>query len=291
MDVLFIARIALVAAIAFVYMLFDLFNRRNVPSIFAYATLGFGTVFTIFYLNTTAIIISFAIALVIGALGYLVYRAGQLGAADVIEFAAISLILPVQPAAYLTSTAQFGLPFVISLFIATGVVALFMIPIYYLPRAKRVLKKSLSSYLTRSDLFKSALLTVAYLAFLSLLFFYIGVSWLGILLVLLIMVSSVVTMVFARPITDSMVEYIGIKDFEEGDMIALNLMNGREIRETKKKIKGFDRLITLSVMKEMQKAKIKRKFPVYRHAMPLALPIFIGVIISLLFGNLLLLVI
>ena len=40
----------------------------------------------------------------------------------------------------------------------------------------------------------------------------------------------------------------------------------------------------------MHEKHIKNKFPVYREALPLALPIFIGVAISLLFGNLFILV-
>ena len=57
------------------------------------------------------------------------------------------------------------------------------------------------------------------------------------------------------------------------------------------KIKGFDHLVTLRIIKEMSNKKIKLKFPVYRKAMPLALPIFIAVLISILFGNLILIII
>lgn len=290
MDALFTVRVAAVVVIALVYMLFDLFNSRNVPSMFAYATLGFGTVFTILYLNVSAIMISLGIAAVIGALGYLVYRAGQLGGADVIEFAAISMILPLQPAPYLSSIFQFNLPFIISVFIATGVVALALIPLYYIPMARSSLRKSMWSYVDRSAIFKGAVLTVAYLAFLLFLVFATNAGVIGLLIVVVVMISSILTMTFERPITDSMVERIPAGKFEEGDMIALNMMNEKEIGEMKRKIRGFGRLVTLRVIGEMKRKKVTRKFPVYRKAMPLALPIFIGIVLSLLFGNLLLLI-
>ncbi len=290
MDTFFTVRIASVIVIALVYMLFDLFNRRNVPSVFAYATLGLGTVFTIFYLDVTTIMVSAAIAIVIGALGYLVYRAGQLGGADVIEFAAISLILPIQPIPYLSSSFQFNLPFIISVFIATGVVALAMIPLYYLPLASSAAKKGLWSYVKRSDIMKGAIIAAAYLAFLLFLAFGTAASAIGLIIVIVVMLSSIVTMTFEKPITDSMVENIPASEFEEGDMIALNLMSAKEIAAMKKRIKGFDRLVTGKTIIEMRRRKIARRFPVYRNAMPLALPIFVGVVVSLLFGNLLLLI-
>ncbi|MCW6160352.1 MAG: hypothetical protein LVQ95_04685 [Candidatus Micrarchaeales archaeon] len=291
MDAFFIVRVAAVIVIALIYMLFDLFNRRNVPSVFAYATIGLGTVFTIFYLNITTIAVSAAIAIVIGALGYLVYRAGQLGGADVIEFAAISLILPIQPVPYLSSIFQFNLPFIISTFIATGVVALAMIPLYYLPLASSTAKKGLWGCVKRSDIMKGAILAAAYLAFLVFLAFGTPASTIGLILVLVVMLSSIVTMTFEKPITDSMVEYIKVDKLEEGDMIALNLMSVKEIREMKRKVKGFDRLATMKIINEMKGKRISKRLPVYRKAMPLALPIFIGIILSLLFGNLLLLII
>ncbi len=54
---------------------------------------------------------------------------------------------------------------------------------------------------------------------------------------------------------------------------------------------GFDRLVTPGIIGLMKKKGVRTKFPVYRKAMPLALPIFAGVIISLLIGNIIFLII
>ena len=82
-----------------------------------------------------------------------------------------------------------------------------------------------------------------------------------------------------------------MKDFEDGDIIAFNLMKKKDISAYKKAIRGFDRLITNRIIDRMRAKHIRAKFPVYRQAMPLALPILLGAIISLLVGNVLLLII
>ena len=68
MDLLLI-RIASAVLIAAAYMLFDIFNNRNVPGMLAYATLGYGAVLTLLYLSTTAILVSAAIAFVVLGIG------------------------------------------------------------------------------------------------------------------------------------------------------------------------------------------------------------------------------
>ncbi len=284
-------RIGVLLLIALMYAVFDVFNRRNVPTVFAYATLAIGFIFTFGYIQLMAIGESLLIGFAILGIGYIFYRAGQVGAADVIELAAISLIMPIQPAPIYLGVQQYGLPFIISLFVGAGIIALLMIPIYYIPRAKRLLKRRMEQLVTRRDILRGALICVAYLAFMTFLYVEINASMLGIVVVTAITIGSVATVTFERPITDSMVEYISVKDFEDGDIIAFNLMKKKDISAYKKAIRGFDRLITNRVIDRMRAKHIRAKFPVYRQAMPLALPILLGAIISLLVGNVLLLII
>ncbi len=292
LDPVLEARIAILVAIALVYMLFDVFNRRNVPSMFAYGTLVVGALVTLFFsASLYAMGVSFGIAAIVCGVGYVVYRAGQLGAADVIEFAAISMILPIQQTPLLASYQQFGLPFALSMFIGTGVVALLLIPLYYLPRAQGMLGRKLRDMVSRRDIFKGTATLAAYFAFGLFLVYNIPLSTAGITLLLVMCIGSFATILFERPITDSMIEYIPVNKFEDGDIIALNLMKNSEISSIRARVHGFDRLITNKLIELMKKKKIKARFPVYRDAMPLALPIFIGVVLSLLFGNLMLLII
>ncbi len=291
MDSLITYRMAAVLLFSLIYMLFDVFNRRNVPSIYAYLTLVVGLAFTVLYWNLLTIAESLAIACVVLGIGYVLYRMGQIGAADVIEFAAVSLIIPMQPATYFSNVPQLPLPFIISTFIATGFVALLLIPFYYLPRARNLLRGKLLSTVVRDDAMKGLMVLIAYLAFIAFLLYEIpGMSVIGLTILALLTVSSLITTVFERAITMSMVEYIPSGKFEEGDIVAINLMATKDVEATRKVVKNFDRLLTVRLINEMRSKKVKRKFPVYRSAMPLALPIFLGIAISLLFGNLILLV-
>ena len=285
---LYLLRIISLVVIALVYMLFDVLNKRNVPSLFAYATLAYGVVLTILYFNSRLIIESVAISAVILGIGYIFYKIGQLGAADVIEFAALSLILPLMQLPLIaSSTFQLQIPFVATLLINTGIVALIIVPIYYIPKAKAKLKKPLLSYVRRKNIFMAVLLAIVYAAFISFMIILSGINYVGIAIVTVMAISSFLVMLFTVPITYSMVEYVGVKQFDEGDIVALNLMADKDINSIKKKIKDFDRLLTEKIIKQMKKEKIKDKFPVYKEAMPFALPIFIALILSILIGNLL----
>lgn len=290
MDLLSL-RIASVVAISLVYMLFDVFNRRNVPSLFAYATLGYGFALTLLYFSATSILVALGVAFMVLGGGYFLYKAGQLGGADVIELAALSLVLPLQPAPFFMSgTNQFGLPFVVSLIINTGIVAIVLVPIYYLPKAKRALKKPLLSFVDNKGVFKALLLVVAYLAFVAFLKFETGITTTGMALLVLMVLASACIMLFEKPITGSMIEHVDASKFEEGDIIAFNLMDRKEIRDMKKHVKNFDRLVTDDIISEMKAKRMERKFPVYKKAMPFAVAIFAGVVLALLVGNLMLLI-
>jgi hypothetical protein len=285
---LYLVRIASLIVIALVYMLFDVLNKRNVPAVFAYATLIYGFALTLLYFNLTLILESSAISLVILGAGYIFYKIGQLGGADVIELAALSLILPILQFPVLVSgPLQLQLPFIISLAINTGIVALIIVPLYYLPKAKKKLKKPLFSYVERKNVFLGVMLAIVYVAFISFAVLVVGINYIGIIVLTLMLISSFLVMIFSIPITYSMVEYVGVNNFDEGDIVAVNLMDEKSLSALRKKVKGFDKLLTANVIKDMKKSKIKEKLPVYKEAMPFALPIFIAVILCLIVGNLL----
>lgn len=285
-------RVISVLVIAIAYMIFDVFNHRNVPEIFAYGTLAYGAALTILSLNLNSILLSFGIALVISGLGYVVYKIGQIGAADIIEFATISLIIFTAPMPILISGPQLGIPFIISVFVAAGIAAMAMVPIYYLPQAKLFSKKkSVLSYFIDKDVLKAYLIAIAYSLFIAFLIKNSLISIFGAGLLIFIMAVSVLVILYRGPITSTMVEYVPVNKFDEGDIIAINLMDDSEIAKIKRSVKSFDRLVTQKLINELKQKRINKKFPVYKKAIPLALPILIGVIITLLIGNIMLLAI
>ncbi|MGC8571759.1 MAG: hypothetical protein ACP5RI_01310 [Candidatus Micrarchaeia archaeon] len=283
LSMLDIIRILLVLIIAFIYMIFDIFNKRNVPALFAYSTLVIGAIMTLIYLNIQTILLSFATCAVIMFLGYIIYKAGQIGWADIIEFATISMILFTFNTPLLTNNLQFGFPFIISLFISTGIIAIVFVPLYYLPKAY---KNNIKIYVTKQSLFNSMLITISYLIFLALLIYIFELNAYAIAIFIIIITAAAILIAFEKPIAESMISYLSVNELEDGDMIASSLIDKNELKKLKKSI-NFTNLITKDMIKKMKEKKIKDKFPVYRSAIPFALPIFVGAIISILFGNLL----
>ncbi len=283
MDFIYFRLISIIV-IAFVYMLFDVFNKRNVPSLFAYATLAYGIVLTILYLDVYKIAVSSMIAIAILALGYVIYKYGQLGAADVIELAALSLILPIQNIPIFNHVATIGFPFVVSVIINSGIAALIIVPLYYIPLARSKFKGKLLEKIRKGDGYKGLIIIVTYSIFAMFLIFK-GVGFVGIIIIMLILVGAAAMLLFQRPITMSMVDEVAFRNIEEEDIIALNLIDKKEFEKIKIKIPDFGGLVTKRLLSELKKKFPNKKFPVYKRAVPFALAIFIGSITAIVMGN------
>ncbi|MGC8652220.1 MAG: hypothetical protein ACP5UH_03145 [Candidatus Micrarchaeia archaeon] len=282
-----IIRMASVLAIALIYMLFDLFNKRNVPDIFAYATLAYGLALTLLYMGVLSLA-SIAIAALVLGFGYLIYKAGQIGAADIIEFAALSLVMPIQPVPWLTSLDQLGLPFILSVLIGAGVAALIIAPIYYLLLSKSRSKRSIIRSVDAKSTLKSLIILAAYVAFMVFAKLVMGIDIYALAILLVLAVFSSLIVLFESAIASAMIKYVRVGDFEEGDIIALNFMDPKKVARIKARIKGMDRLVTRKLIKELKSKHISDRFPVYKNAMPMALPVFIGVLLALSVGDIIL---
>ena len=286
MDLLYL-RIASVIVIALVYMLFDVFNKRNVPSVFAYATIAYGAVLTLLYLNLGIIVLSSLIAIAVMGFGYFAYKIGQLGLGDAFELAALSLVLPLQPKGFVGNLPTLGLPFEFSLLVCMGIAALILVPLYYVPKSR---KMRIKTEVGGGEVVKAITIGLVYVVFIFFLVLVVRISIYGIALLIAVMAGSISIMVFERRITYMMVDMVDFRKFEEGDIIAFNLMDRSDIEQSRKKIRGFERLVTRELIAEMKKKGVRKKYPVYKRAVPLAVPIFAGVLLSLVFGNLIFLI-
>ena len=274
-------------AISVIYAVFDVFNNRNIPNLFVYVCLAAGLIITLTYPYPIAIN-SILIAFVILSLGYILYRSGILGAGDVMEFATISLILPLQGSVIL-HVPQLGLPFILSVFVGTGYAASIGIPIYYVlisgKKAAGLKARAVQAHRKATGV----ALFAAYLVFAAIIYTYSSLTLLGAVLILLIAVSSSSMIIMEDKIYAGMVSLISTSQLQEEDMIATNMLSNSERAYFEKKYPKFGRLATRSLIKSMRYEK--KKIPVYKNAAPLSLFILIGVIVSLLLGNLILLVI
>ena len=277
----FVYRVAVLLAIAALYAAFDVFNKRNVPNAFVYITVIIGAIITLSYPLHIAEI-SLLIALAIAGIGYVVYKTGFLGAGDVFEFIAISMVMPIQPSPLLVSTQQFGLPFILSVFIVTGYVSALLVVLYYLVFTKRSpLEKGIG--IKRGKVIASIALIAAYSMLLLLIKTVAGATVVSVGIVLLILVPSIVIMLYEKKINARMARMVYPKELEEGDMIAAGLMGKGEISYFKKKYRKFGRLVTREMIEKLSKER--KKLPVYRNAAPLALFVLVGMVIALFLGN------
>jgi hypothetical protein len=276
------------AIVTIIYAAFDVFNDRNVPNSFAYASVVLGLAVTVAF-NSGILVFGIALALLVGALGYLVYRMGFWGAGDVFELVAVTLLLPLQNIPllpYFAQVGQLGLPFVLSVFIATGFAAVWFVPIWYLLLDRH---EEVRSKVSGKRILLGAALLAMYAALLFVIYALYGISPLKVAILVAIAVPSALTMIFEEKITARMIRLIPPRELEEGDMIATNILSANESALLSKRYGSFGRLVTKKFIEEVKGAK--EKLPVYRNAVPLAVFILAGVAISLLFGNLILLMI
>ena len=286
---LLVLRIIIFLALALAYMLFDIFNNRNVPSYFAYASLMVGAVFTLLYLNLSQIFYSTLIAIATLGFGYVVYRIGQLGAADVIEIAALSMIIPFMGKPLIYGVTQSYMPVALSIAINSGIAALIVVPLYYIPKALHVKTPDYSKSKKQSNYFRIALIITVYAFFGAFLFSVLHASYAAIVLLAIIALGSALVLAFEDRMMAYMSQYVTYKNMEPGDIIATGMMKKREINVLEKKLVHFERLVGPELLKELKTKLPSHKFPVYKKPIPFAVPIFIGVVATIAFGNVLLL--
>ncbi len=278
-------RIILVFAVSLMYAIFDVFNKRNIPNMIAYIGIAFSLVFCILA-NGPYIAFAMLIALLVGAISYLLYKGGQLGAGDGFEFITLVLLMPVQSLPLLTTTSQLGLPFIFSIFVATGFATAFAIPTYYLTKLKLDGDKLSLSHVDANTWKKATIMLVAYAALvITLAYSPLGIRLLPYAFIMLIGILSALIIIYEKKVNTLMVSWVYPKELDDGDILALNLVSKKDKAYFIKRVKNFSKLATPPMINNMK--SIRKKLPVYKKAVPFALLTFIGVALSLLFGNLL----
>ena len=274
-------RILLLVLISLIYALYDIFNKRNVPDLFVYASLAVGLLSTIAYWSYLSLY-SIGIAVVIGAIGYIFYKGGQLGAGDGFELVTISLLLPIQPTPFLASIAQFGMPFILSVLVATGFAAIVIVPIYYLlidGKNRRKIEK-----VDAKSMVKGIIILTVYLVLLAMIYLVrYQISLIAIVLILILAVSSMFMALYANEINYRMISFVYPKELERGDMIAVSIMKKSDLAYFTRAYEKFGRVADDQLIAKVK--DLNRKLPVYKKAVPFAAFIFIGVVVSLLFGD------
>lgn len=274
-------RIAVAVAGLLVATYYDLFNRRNVPVNITYFMIGAGFLLNLATMDLSLIIFSSLIALIVLGLGYLIYRTGQIGGADVLIFASIALLFPSIPESLLKPPSQpfFEFPFVASVFIISGLLSIFGIAAIYIPRVLKDLARG-KVKITATSAFSAFAMLVSFLAVIYALGPYLPFQS-GQALLALVMLLAVFLILFKDHISSSMIEWVPFSKIDDEDVIALELLDKKLVAKY-----SLEKVATRQVLERLKKTGLK-KFPVFK-GMPAFVPyILLAVLLLLIFGDLL----
>ena len=267
---------------------FDLRNNRNIPNALLYAMLVVGVAFNAFGLFGSApaaqeSMVAFVVAGGIFAAGYLLYRAGQIGGADVYVMGSVALLLPAQPRIF-AGVAAAPYPYVFSVIAASGLAFMAYMLAKYGVIALRGAVKEKKGVDAKTAL-GMAVVALAYAAFI-----YVagangvfGLSYF--VLVGFVVFASIFFMAFKGRMARMMAQEVPLSKIEEEDVLALEYMDEKVVEKYHLK-----RVADANELKRLAKLPIK-KYCVYTKMPPFLPHVLFGLLATLVFGDVLMLLI
>jgi hypothetical protein len=250
---------------------YDVFNKKNIPDKMLFAFLGIAFIANLVLFEETLFWFSIATTVFLSAIGYLFYRVGQLGGADVFVLASIMLLLPIHPS---FSALPFNLPFVFSVFIFSGIIFALYVLLYFGFKLTQVEAKPNLLYL---------LMLLPYAAFA---FFFINsflFSPVFFAFVTIAIFASVFFLMFKESLNQMLAEELPVAQLEPEDVLALEVMNKDMIERYK-----IPRLMTKDQIERLKKTKVGEVW-VYTKLPPFIPFVLAGMLLSLFFAKALLL--
>ncbi len=246
---------------------YDLFNKKNVPDQFLYGFLAIAFLTNLILYEENLFWFSLAVAAFFSAVGYLFYKMGQLGGADVFVLASIILLLPIHPSFVAMS---FNMPFILSVIIFSGVLFALYVLVYFGWKLSQVEAKPNLLY---------ALMFIPYL-----LFAYVYVnsflfSPLYFIFVTILLFATIFFMMYRDSLIRLLAEELPVAQLEPEDVLALEIMNKDMVKRYK-----LPRLLTKGEVERIKKTKLTELW-VYTRLPPFIPFLLIGMVLSLLFAN------
>ncbi len=260
---------------------YDIFNNKNVPERLLQGFLVAAVAVSIIAYDPVATPYGLAAGALLYIANWIVYKAGYLGGADGPILAAIAVLLPAQPLMFLLDQSSYILTFPFVIHVLTVAFFTFMVHMLLrtIPSALKAVRTPGS--IAAQQWIGAFLILIAY-GFLS---FTIASSPLlstsYIIFLAFLSAVSVYFVLFRQAINDSMLEWVVPKKVEVEDIIAPEKMDAAEVKKY-----SIGRLVDAEEWKRLQ--RIKGKVPVYKHLLPFVPHILIGLVVSLLLGNILL---
>ncbi|MEM2948178.1 MAG: A24 family peptidase [Candidatus Anstonellales archaeon] len=260
-------RIAVAILMVGIGTYFDLFKNKNVPDKFLYACIGIAFLFAVFPFNDLSVY-ALAQGIFIFAIGYMMYKAGQIGGADVYLLSAIAMLIPVPPS---ITGITMAVPFIFFVIIFSGLIFTAYNIVYFIVKLSH-------EKITKID-WVYLILAIPFAIFA---YFYsnsIFYSPIYFSIITILFVGAVVFGAFRETIMKHAVVKVPVGKAEE-EVFASEYASERE-----RKIVRV-RVIDKKTIEELKKAKIK-EITVYGKLPPFLPFVFVGVLLSLFFANLL----
>lgn len=252
---------------------YDLFNNKNVPEKFLYAFLAAAFLFNVVFFDYDVFVYAVVLAFILFALGFAMYRLGQLGGADVFVVASLALLLPIHPS-YLQ--VPFNYPLIFSVLIYGGA-AFALYSLFFF--AKILSKKKTKS---RPKYIYLALFLVyglfAYMFFNAPFF---SMAYFAIASILLL--SSIIFLVYRDAIMEATMEQVFVKDLEPEDVLVKEKMDAHI------KKMGIGNVLSQRDIEALRRSGTKHVW-VYSNLPPFLPFLLAGLLLALFFGNQLFLV-
>jgi len=262
-----IARIILAFAGVIIAAYYDIFNKKNIPDKFLYGFLAVSVLANLIFFNLDVLLFTFAIAAFFSAIGYIFYRVGQMGGADVIILACIMLLMPLVPS---FSGMVFNMPFILPIMIFAGLLfGIYTTVKFGIKIAKEGGQPKLL-YL---------LMTIPYALFA---YFYITSPFFSLVFFLIITVLLIATtffMMYKNDINMMLAEELPMDQLEPEDVVAFEVMDN----ETVKKL-DMKRVLNEKEIERLKKAGVESIW-IYTQLPPFIPFLLAGMILALFFSN------
>lgn len=260
--------LSLLGLIATTY--FDLFNNKNIPNNLLYVFLGASFLINLVFFNQDVFLYGIGTALVISLIGYLLYKSGQMGAADIFVLVSLALLLPIPPS---VSKIPFNFPFVAIIFVFASL--LFAVYSFCYLVFKMLKNKKM-----KADP-KPLLLLIPYFIFVYLFANSPFFSLIYFLIISLALFSSLFVMIYRESINKQLAENVPLSKIQEEEVLAIELMDQKFVTKY-----NIQKLLTKKEIARLKRLKLKR-VPVYTKFPPFLPFVLAGTILSIIFGSIL----
>lgn len=251
-----------VIAIVFmgIFTYYDVFNNRTIPDWVSYSFVVLSVLTFLIFMNFE--IVKVGIFTLIFLIGYVLYKLGYLGGADVFAISGLSLLLPLN---------LIGIPTIIVLLLGSMLLTMVFVVIRFFIKNKKVKYE-------KNDALTSLLWLVGYGA-LAFMIYNMGEMLIGVTLFILGLINSLFALIKSN-LMESMIEVIPLNKITEEDVLAIEKMDKKFVEENK-----IEKLLTKNQINKLEKLGVE-EVPVYT-GLPPYLP-FVSIVTIIIIALLLL---